>query len=559
MMNQKKKEVELASPGEMVMVPTDRVRMMGNSRTVFDAAEMAGLKESLRQTGGAMQPVVGSMAADGWVELIMGERRLRATQELAREDAAFAEMSVILRPKPSRREWLAWNLMENLQRSDLRPTEVAARYELMLAECDEVTGRPLFSQATAAEETGVDKDFVVDCLALLQAPAAVRKAVDEGRCSLVTGSLVGSLPKSMHDRAAQEMVMRVQGPMTAARAKEWVAAEYRRDLRKADFDAETRGLSGSPEEVKVSLPACVDCEWWGGNRDDVGGKNASSICLDPRCFEAKQAAMLERSLAEDGARVRMLPAGERRKVIDPATGGIAPDCGYVELTRKPDGFFLAGGEAAISGAPTWAKALEGTEPEVVVVFDESGRKRELVETAVAMEGAMMGRHAALFSTAAAAKYESRDERTLRKRLAAAREGATALARREGLVTLARLLRTGMVMDSQGAVVRLAMAMLLQPADETFVTAVLAEVLGEEVMADGMVAWLRSGPAADDLWMVMVLVLQARQSRLEGWASWTVPGSPMAEICAAEGWDAGAAEARVAAAAAAAETAERGAV
>jgi len=530
----------VAGPGEMVRVAVAEVSMMHNSRTIFDAAEMASLKDSMRQTGGAMQPVVGSLGEDGRVELIMGERRLRAMQELAAEEPSggYDTMTVILRSRPSRREWMAWNLMENLQRSDLRPSEVATRYEMMLAETDGVTGRPLFSQASAAEETGVDPNYVANCLAMLRAPKAVRRAVDEGRCALETGSLVGSLPTSMHERAAQEMVLRVQGPMTAAKAREWVASEYRRDLRKADFTTEETGLSGAPEEVTITLPPCLACPWWGGNRDDVGGTQAWTVCLDPRCFEAKQAAVLARDLAADGARVRMLPAAERRKVLDPATGGIAPDCGYVELARKPDGFFLHGGESGQGAAPTWKKALDGTEVETVVVFDESGRKRVLVETAVAVEGAMQGPHAALFSPAAASRFESRDERSARKSAAAELEASLLASRNKGLVSLARVLRTGMTAGSQAQVVRLAMEMLLQSIDELFLWAVLAEAMGADVVPGGMAAWLADDPGEDDLWMALVLVLQARPVRLEGCASWSVPGSPMAMICEAEGWDAG---------------------
>jgi ParB family transcriptional regulator, chromosome partitioning protein len=94
-------------------------------RQVFDEEAMAELVHSVKEVG-LLQPVVVRDVGDGRYELIMGERRWRATQEAGQDTipAIVRETGddVLLRDA----------LLENLHRSQLNPLEEAAAYQQLL-------------------------------------------------------------------------------------------------------------------------------------------------------------------------------------------------------------------------------------------------------------------------------------------------------------------------------------------------------------------------------------------------------------------------------------------
>ena len=93
-------------------------------RTVFDEEALAELVGSIREVG-VLQPVVVREVVDGY-ELIMGERRWRATQE-----AGLSTIPAIIR-ETEESDLLRDALLENLHRSQLNPLEEAAAYQQLL-------------------------------------------------------------------------------------------------------------------------------------------------------------------------------------------------------------------------------------------------------------------------------------------------------------------------------------------------------------------------------------------------------------------------------------------
>ena len=96
-------------------------------RTVFDEDALAELVLSIREIG-LLQPVVVRRAGDGSYELIMGERRLRASRE-----AGLTAIPAIIRDTDDD-AMLRDALLENLHRADLNPLEEAAAYQQLLAD-----------------------------------------------------------------------------------------------------------------------------------------------------------------------------------------------------------------------------------------------------------------------------------------------------------------------------------------------------------------------------------------------------------------------------------------
>jgi ParB family chromosome partitioning protein len=102
-----------------------------NPRVVFDADELAELVGSISEVG-LLQPVVvrplGSESGTERYELIMGERRWRASQE-----AGLETIPAIVRETPDD-VMLRDALLENLHRSQLNPLEEAAAYAQLLSD-----------------------------------------------------------------------------------------------------------------------------------------------------------------------------------------------------------------------------------------------------------------------------------------------------------------------------------------------------------------------------------------------------------------------------------------
>jgi ParB family chromosome partitioning protein len=140
-------------------------------RSVFDEDDMAELVHSIREIGVLQPIVVRPVPADGdgeaRFELIMGERRWRATQE-----AGLEAIPAIVKETDDD-DLLRDALLENLHRSQLNALEEAAAYQQLLEDfgCthDELAGR-----------IGRSRPQISNTLRLLKLPPLVARRVAAG-------------------------------------------------------------------------------------------------------------------------------------------------------------------------------------------------------------------------------------------------------------------------------------------------------------------------------------------------------------------------------------------
>jgi ParB family chromosome partitioning protein len=135
-------------------------------RTVFDEEALEELKASIREVG-VLQPVVVRETMPGRYELIMGERRWRASQAIERET-----IPAIIR-ETADDHLLRDALLENIHRSDLNPLEEAAAYQQLLVEFG-VTHEEL------GQRIGRSRPQISNTIRLLNLPAAVQRRVAAG-------------------------------------------------------------------------------------------------------------------------------------------------------------------------------------------------------------------------------------------------------------------------------------------------------------------------------------------------------------------------------------------
>lgn len=160
---------EAEREGSLVELPLGAVRPNPyQPRRDVDTTALEELKSSIRQVG-LLQPVVVRPAAgdDDAYELIAGERRLRACQELGWDRIPAVQREV------DDRTLLTLALVENLQRDDLSPVDEARGYERLIAEFS-------LMQQEVADAVGRDRSTVANALRLLKLPDPVLEMLHEG-------------------------------------------------------------------------------------------------------------------------------------------------------------------------------------------------------------------------------------------------------------------------------------------------------------------------------------------------------------------------------------------
>jgi ParB family chromosome partitioning protein len=168
--------------------PADIVPNAVQPRSVFDEDDLAELVHSIREVG-VLQPIVVRPMPDrpGSYELVMGERRLRATKEVGLDSipAIVRETADV--------DMLRDALLENLHRAQLNPLEEASAYQQLLSDFG-------ITQEELATRIGRSRPQITNTLRLLKLPESVQLRVAAGvlsaghaRAVLSMGDLDGML------------------------------------------------------------------------------------------------------------------------------------------------------------------------------------------------------------------------------------------------------------------------------------------------------------------------------------------------------------------------------
>jgi ParB family chromosome partitioning protein len=161
-------------------------------RTVFDEEALEELVGSIREIG-VLQPIVVRPVGDGY-ELIMGERRWRATQA-----AGLDTVPAIVRHTEDS-DLLRDALLENLHRSQLNPLEEAAAYQQLLDDF----GCTHDELATRIHRS---RPQISNTLRLLRLPPLVQRRVAAGVLSAGHArALLGLSDGAAIERLAQRIV-----------------------------------------------------------------------------------------------------------------------------------------------------------------------------------------------------------------------------------------------------------------------------------------------------------------------------------------------------------------
>ncbi|WP_344977788.1 ParB/RepB/Spo0J family partition protein [Streptosporangium fragile] len=176
-------------------------------REIFDDDALRELADSIREVG-LLQPVVVRPAGEGRYELIMGERRWRASKL-----AGLSEIPAIVR-STQEDKLLLDALIENLQREQLNALEEAAAYEQLLKDFGA-------THEQLATRIGRSRSHVTNMLRLLKLPPRVQRRVAAG--TITAGHARALL--GLDDPAAQEhLADRIAAELLSVREVEEIVA-----------------------------------------------------------------------------------------------------------------------------------------------------------------------------------------------------------------------------------------------------------------------------------------------------------------------------------------------
>ncbi len=162
-------------------------------RQVFDEEAMAELVHSIREVG-LLQPVVVRRSGPESFELVMGERRWRASQQ-----AGLEAIPAIIRETDDN-DMLRDALLENLHRSQLNPLEEASAYAQLLEDFG-------CTHEDLASRIGRSRPQISNTLRLLKLSPAVQRRLAAGVLSAGHArSLLAVENPELQDRLAQRVV-----------------------------------------------------------------------------------------------------------------------------------------------------------------------------------------------------------------------------------------------------------------------------------------------------------------------------------------------------------------
>ena len=148
-------------------------------RSVFDPQRLAELAQSIRENG-VIQPIIVRRVEDAY-QLVAGERRWRAAKI-----AQLSHVPVVVQDFADER-LMEITLIENIQREDLNPIEVAHAFERLNKEFG-------LSHDQIAQRTGKDRSTITNLLRLLKLPGDIQILLADHRLSMGHARALLGLP-----------------------------------------------------------------------------------------------------------------------------------------------------------------------------------------------------------------------------------------------------------------------------------------------------------------------------------------------------------------------------
>ncbi len=162
-------------------------------RTQFNENQLKELASSISELG-VIQPITVRKTGQNSYQLVSGERRFRASKMLGLESIpAFLRLA-------NDQEALEMALVENIQRQDLDPIEIALSYQRLM---DEVK----LTQDQMSQRVGKKRSTIANYLRLLKLDPIIQTGMRDGFIGMGHGRALVNVPKTIDQLELYEQII----------------------------------------------------------------------------------------------------------------------------------------------------------------------------------------------------------------------------------------------------------------------------------------------------------------------------------------------------------------
>jgi len=167
----------------IAMIPISKIKPNPlNPRLDFEDKPLQDLVASIR-VHGLIQPITVRPTKEATYQIISGERRWRASKE-----AGLSKIPAYIRVVNSNEEMLELALIENIQREDLNPYEIAVSYQRLIEDCK-------LTHAQLSERLGKGRTTITNTISLLDLAPDIIDAIKARKITEGHAKVLKGLPK----------------------------------------------------------------------------------------------------------------------------------------------------------------------------------------------------------------------------------------------------------------------------------------------------------------------------------------------------------------------------
>lgn len=214
-------------------------------RKAFEEAALKELTDSIRVQG-LIQPITVREVEEGQFEIISGERRFRASQM-----AGLEKIPAYIREVDDQRS-LEMALIENIQRENLNPIEVALSYRRMIEELN-------FRQEDLGNRIGKSRSNITNSLRLLNLPTEIQSGlilgvVTTGQVRPLVSIADQALQMDIYQKILEDNLSSREVEALVKKGNTFEAKANELDIHREDLRIEEMTLKGKtlvPIKIKV--------------------------------------------------------------------------------------------------------------------------------------------------------------------------------------------------------------------------------------------------------------------------------------------------------------------
>ena len=247
--NMTTQEVTAAAPTGTVVSRIAVSKIVPNRfqpRRVFDEEKLQELAQSIKEHGLTQPIVVVYDAGLDKYEIVVGERRFRATQL-----AGLTEIDAIVHKHLGDQEMCALALIENIQREDLNPIETALGYRNLM-------NKFYITQTDLASYCGKSKAAISNALRLLELEPHIQDALQEGTLSEGHGR---ALLMVTDPGKREQLFKKLKNSKMSVRQAEDAARALTTPSKKAAKSTKPTEVASFENELQVALGTKVEVKY----------------------------------------------------------------------------------------------------------------------------------------------------------------------------------------------------------------------------------------------------------------------------------------------------------